>query len=98
MSFSCGAALRRRNLQILAFVQAVQYLQPGFVLMENVLDSLQKEDGMYIKWYVAAMLQLGYQTRIGTLLAGHYGVAQGRWRCAAPLPPGAGAWLVQGLS
>ena len=75
-----------RNRQVSAFFEIVEYLQPGYVVMENVMDSLNKQDGVYVKHATGTLLTLRYQTRTGTCMAGLYGVAQGRWRCASPLP------------
>ncbi len=77
-----------RNRQVSAFFEIVEYLQPGYVVMENVMDSLNKQDGVYVKHATGTLLTLRYQTRTGTCMAGLYGVAQGRWRCSPhPLPP-----------
>lgn len=69
-----------RNRQVDAFYDIIDWLQPGYVLMENVLDILSKEDGMYAKYATARLLQQRYQTRTGIIPAGEHGIAQGRWR------------------
>lgn len=63
-----------------AFYDIIEWLNPGFVLMENVLDILSKENGMYAKFATARLLKQRYQTRTGIIPAGEHGVAQGRWR------------------
>jgi site-specific DNA-cytosine methylase len=75
-----GCLCRRRNRQVDAFYDIIDWLQPGYVLMENVLDILSKENGMYAKYATARLLQQRYQTRLGMIPAGEHGVAQGRWR------------------
>jgi site-specific DNA-cytosine methylase len=48
--------------------------------MENVLDILKKEDGLYAKFAAATLVNLRYQTRTGLVCSAYYGVPQVRWR------------------
>ena len=53
--------------------------------MENVVDSLVKEDGMYAKSAMGSLLQLNYQVRMGIIEACDQGVPQARNRSVDPL-------------
>ena len=48
--------------------------------MENVVDSLIKEDGMYAKSAMGSLFQLNYQVRMGIIEACDQGVPQARNR------------------
>ncbi len=63
-----------------AFYDVVLWFQPGFVLMENVVDTLKKEDGMYAKSAMGSLLLLSYQVRMGIIAACDQGVPQVRNR------------------
>lgn len=52
-----------------AFYDVVNWFKPGFVLMENVVDILNKEDGIYAKSAMGSLLQMGYQVRMGIIAA-----------------------------
>ncbi|DBA74077.1 TPA: hypothetical protein ACH3X1_010890 [Trebouxia sp. C0004] len=69
-----------RNRQMEAFYDVVLWFQPGFVLMENVVDTLNKEDGMYAKSAMGSLLLLNYQVRMGIIAACDQGVPQVRNR------------------
>ena len=71
-----------RNRQVTAFYDVVEYFRPAYVLMENVLDILKKEDGTYAKSAMASLLTMRYQVRIGVIAACDQGVPQSRNRCA----------------
>lgn len=62
------------------FYTYVEHFRPPFVLMENVLDILKKEDGAYVKYALGSLVNLGYQARVGLISAMSQGVPQGRWR------------------
>ena len=76
--FGCNC----RNRQVTAFYDVVEYFRPAYVLMENVLDILKKEDGTYAKSAMASLLTMRYQVRIGVIAACDQGVPQSRNRCA----------------
>ncbi len=69
-----------RNRQMEAFYDVVLWFQPGFVLMENVVDTLKKEDGMSAKSAMGSLLLLNYQVRMGIIAACDQGVPQVRNR------------------
>jgi site-specific DNA-cytosine methylase len=58
----------------------VTRFSPSFVLMENVLDILKKDDGTYAKFAAGRLVNLRYQTRTGLICTVYYGVPQRRWR------------------
>ena len=76
-TFGCNC----RNRQVTAFYDVVEYFRPAYVLMENVLDILKKEDGTYAKSAMASLLTMRYQVRIGVIAACDQGVPQSRNRC-----------------
>ena len=69
-----------RNRQLLVFMEAVEWFQPAFVLMENVPEALSKENGSYGKYAATKLLNMGYQTRTALLSAAGQGAPQNRWR------------------
>ncbi|BDA50272.1 probable DNA (cytosine-5)-methyltransferase 3 [Coccomyxa sp. Obi] len=69
-----------RNRQVQAFYDVIEWFNPGFVLMENVLDIFKKQDGMYAKFAASRLLNMRYQTRLGCIAACDQGAPQGRWR------------------
>ena len=75
-----------RNRQVMAFYHTIKWFDPGFVLMENVLDIFKKQNGMYVKMAATTLLGMDYQTRTGVIAAAHQGAPQGRWRCVPSLP------------
>lgn len=64
------------------FFDVVETFSPAFVLMENVMDIVKKEDGAYFKHALASLISLDYQARYGAIDAMAHGLPQGRWRCA----------------
>ena len=58
----------------------VEYFGPPWVLMENVVDILNKEDGTYAKSAMASLLAMRYQVRCGIIAAVDHGVPQLRNR------------------
>ena len=69
-----------KNQQIVTFMDFVAYLKPKFVLMENVADILKFSDGFLGKYAVSRLIALNYQTRLGIMVAGSYGLPQVRMR------------------
>ncbi|KAL6746411.1 hypothetical protein V8C86DRAFT_2944009 [Haematococcus lacustris] len=59
----------------------VGWFKPQHTLTEQVTDMFKKEDARYARFCTAALSSMGYQCRIGVLLAGDYGCPQGRPRC-----------------
>jgi DNA (cytosine-5)-methyltransferase 1 len=69
-----------RNSLVESFLDVVEHLKPRYVLMENVPGMLSLDNGRVPTLLLAALGSLGYQTRLGILQAGYYGVPQNRWR------------------
>ena len=63
------------------FFEVVRFLRPRYVLMENVPDMFKFVNGIYGRFSMSQLIELGYQGRIGFMPAGKYGVPQYRLRC-----------------
>ncbi len=50
-----------RNRQLLVFMNCVEYLQPRYVLMENVSDLMKVKDGFLAKFGIASLVEMNYQ-------------------------------------
>ena len=70
-----------KNRQMPLFFEIVAYLKPRYVLMENVPDMFKFTTGIYGRFSVSRLIELGYQGRVGFMVAGRYGVPQYRMRC-----------------
>lgn len=69
-----------RNRQIVIFMDIIEFLRPKFVLMENVIDILRFADGCLARYAISRLVNMHYQTRVGIMAAGCYGLAQFRLR------------------
>ncbi|KAI4343302.1 hypothetical protein MLD38_027827 [Melastoma candidum] len=69
-----------RNRQIVVFMDIVQFLKPKFVLMENVTDILRLDKASLARYALSRLVHMRYQTRLGTIAAGSYGLPQFRLR------------------
>jgi DNA (cytosine-5)-methyltransferase 1 len=69
-----------RNSLVETFLAFVDYLHPRLVLMENVPGMLSLEDGATAHLLLSTLEGLGYNTKLGILQAGAYGIPQNRWR------------------
>lgn len=69
-----------RNSLIEVFLDFVNHLQPPYVLFENVPGMLSLDKGRKVELLIEGFEQLGYQTRLGILQGGYYGLPQNRWR------------------
>ncbi|KAL5732034.1 DNA (cytosine-5-)-methyltransferase [Ranunculus cassubicifolius] len=69
-----------KNHQLVVFMDIVEYLKPRFVLMENVVDILKFAKGFLIRYAIGRLVSLSYQSRMGMLAAGSYGLPQYRMR------------------
>lgn len=69
-----------KNKQLIVFMDVVKFLKPKFVLMENVVDILKFADGFLGRYAMGRLIEMNYQTRIGMLAAGAYGLPQFRMR------------------
>ncbi|GLU19509.1 hypothetical protein SLE2022_357570 [Rubroshorea leprosula] len=70
----------KKNKQLLVFMEIVEYLKPKFVLMEDVVDILRFANGFLGRYALARLIQMNYQTRLGMMAAGAYGLPQFRMR------------------
>jgi DNA (cytosine-5)-methyltransferase 1 len=69
-----------RNRLYLKFIEIVEQVQPGAVLIENVPHIAAMNNGAVKKAIEADLVGLGYQVEIATLNASHFGVPQARKR------------------
>ncbi|KAF8062783.1 CMT3 [Scenedesmus sp. PABB004] len=69
-----------KNRLVTSYMGLISYLQPNFILMEQVTDVFKKEAAIYARYALMQSIRQNYQARAGILTAGHYGVAQGRRR------------------
>ncbi|CAH8372234.1 unnamed protein product [Eruca vesicaria subsp. sativa] len=70
----------KKNQQLLVYMDIIDYLKPNYVLMENVVDLLKFSKGFCARYAVARLVAMNYQTRLGMMTAGSYGVPQIRNR------------------
>ncbi|KAK4280946.1 hypothetical protein QN277_012498 [Acacia crassicarpa] len=69
-----------KNKQLVVYMDIVEYLKPKFVLMENVVDLVRFSDGFLGRYALGRLLQMNYQSRMGIMAAGAYGLPQFRLR------------------
>ncbi|XP_047096148.1 DNA (cytosine-5)-methyltransferase 1-like [Lolium rigidum] len=69
-----------KNRQIVIFMNIVSYLRPKYVLMENVVDILKFADGYLGRYALSHLVAMKYQSRMGIMVAGCYGLPQFRMR------------------
>ncbi|KAF5193551.1 Cytosine-specific methyltransferase [Thalictrum thalictroides] len=69
-----------KNYQLVVFMDIVEYLKPRFVLMENVVDILKFAGGYLARYAMGRLVGLDYQSRLGMMVAGTYGLPQFRMR------------------
>ncbi|KAH6803554.1 chromomethylase 3 [Perilla frutescens var. frutescens] len=69
-----------KNKQLVVFMDIVAYLKPKFVLMENVVDLVKFASGFLGRYAMGRLVAMGYQTRMGLMTAGAYGLPQFRMR------------------
>lgn len=70
----------KRNSLVELYLAFVEVLEPRYVLIENVPGMLQMSSGDVARLLLATLDGLGYQTKLGILQAGYYGLPQNRWR------------------
>ncbi|EYU22416.1 hypothetical protein MIMGU_mgv1a001955mg [Erythranthe guttata] len=79
--FRCPEPLNdKKNRQLVVYMDIVEFLKPRYVLMENVTDILKFKNGILASYAVARLVSMNYQTRLGIMAAGAYGVPQCRMR------------------
>jgi DNA (cytosine-5)-methyltransferase 1 len=69
-----------KNMQMVTFMNVVSYLRPKYVLIENVLDILKFSKGYLGKYALSRLVAMKYQSRLGIMVAGCYGLPQFRMR------------------
>lgn len=69
-----------KNKQLLVYMDLVQYLNPRFVLMENVVDLVKFSNGFLGRYALGRLIGMNYQVRMGMMAAGAYGLPQFRMR------------------
>ncbi|KAF8684305.1 hypothetical protein HU200_044356 [Digitaria exilis] len=69
-----------KNKQMVVFMDIVEYLNPKYVLMENVVDILKFADGFLGRYALSQLVAMNYQARLGLMVAGCYGLPQFRMR------------------
>nr|XP_043607469.1 DNA (cytosine-5)-methyltransferase 1-like isoform X2 [Erigeron canadensis] len=69
-----------KNHQLVVYMDIIDFLKPKFVLMENVCDIVKFADGILGYHAVGRLVSMNYQTRLGIMAAGSYGVPQCRFR------------------
>lgn len=69
-----------RNSLMETYLGFVDYLKPRYILLENVPGMLSLEEGATPRLLLRTLEELGYNTRLGILQAGYYGLPQNRWR------------------
>ncbi|CAK9172482.1 unnamed protein product [Ilex paraguariensis] len=69
-----------RNRQIMVFMEIVNFLRPKYVLMENVVDILRFAKGCLARYALSSLVRMNYQSRLGIMAAGCYGLPQFRLR------------------
>ncbi|KAL4565096.1 hypothetical protein LXL04_029180 [Taraxacum kok-saghyz] len=69
-----------RNQQIVVFYDIVKFLKPKYVLMENVADILRFDKASLGRYALSRLVHMNYQSRLGIMAAGSYGLPQFRLR------------------
>lgn len=69
-----------RNSLMETYLGFVDFLKPRFILIENVPGMLSLAEGATPIMLLDTLKELGYNTRLGILQAGYYGLPQNRWR------------------
>ncbi|KAK9067844.1 hypothetical protein SSX86_011955 [Deinandra increscens subsp. villosa] len=69
-----------RNQQIIVFFDIVKFLNPKYVLMENVADILRFDKASLGRYALSRLVHMNYQARLGIMAAGSYGLPQFRLR------------------
>ena len=63
-----------RNSLVEVFLDFVDYFRPRYVLMENVPGMLSMDEGRVVKALLESFNTIGYQSQLGVLQAGYYGL------------------------
>ncbi|VVB06841.1 unnamed protein product [Arabis nemorensis] len=70
----------KKNWQLVVYMDIIDFLKPNYVLMENVVDLVKFSEGFLARYAIARLVNINYQTRLGIMAAGSYGVPQCRNR------------------
>ncbi|XP_057983068.1 putative DNA (cytosine-5)-methyltransferase CMT1 [Malania oleifera] len=70
----------QKNHQLVVFMDIVNFLNPKYVLMENVVDILKFAEGFLGRYAMGRLVSMNYQVRMGMMAAGSYGLPQYRMR------------------
>ncbi|KAM0070213.1 putative DNA (cytosine-5-)-methyltransferase [Helianthus debilis subsp. tardiflorus] len=69
-----------KNQQIVVFFDIVKFLNPKYILMENVGDLLRFDKASLGRYAISRLVHMNYQSRLGIMAAGSYGLPQFRLR------------------
>eukprot|EP00798_Chlamydomonas_sp_ICE-L_P008600 gene8600-34042_t len=69
-----------KNRLIKVFLKLLEWYKPAYTVTEQVVDSAQKEYGIYLRFLIAKATSLRYQVRVHIREAGGDGCPQGRRR------------------
>lgn len=69
-----------RNSLMETYLGFVDYYKPKYVFLENVPGMLSLGGGSTPRLLLTTLEELGYNTCLGVLQAGYYGLPQNRWR------------------
>jgi DNA (cytosine-5)-methyltransferase 1 len=69
-----------RNSLAFDFLKIADILNPRAILIENVPGMLSLENGIVAERILGSLEKLGYQSEMGIIQSGNFGVPQNRWR------------------
>ncbi|KAK7406900.1 hypothetical protein VNO78_08536 [Psophocarpus tetragonolobus] len=69
-----------KNKQLIVYMDIIDFLNPKYVLMENVVDILKFSSGYMGRYAIGRLVAMNYQARMGLMTAGSYGLPQFRMR------------------
>ncbi|XP_059667350.1 DNA (cytosine-5)-methyltransferase CMT3-like [Cornus florida] len=69
-----------KNKQLVVFMDIVNFLRPRYVLMENVVDIVKFAGGFLGRYALGRLVGMNYQSRVGLMAAGAFGLPQFRMR------------------
>ncbi|KAI3966394.1 hypothetical protein MKW92_046923 [Papaver armeniacum] len=69
-----------KNYQMVVYMDIVEFLKPGYILMENVVDLLKFANGFLGRYAMSRLVSMDYQVRVGVMAAGSFGLPQFRQR------------------
>ncbi|RHN51094.1 putative DNA (cytosine-5-)-methyltransferase [Medicago truncatula] len=69
-----------KNMQLIVYMNIIEFLKPRYILMENVVDILKFVGGFLGRYALGRLVAMNYQARMGMMAAGCYGLPQFRMR------------------